>query len=380
MRGVSMRARATMLILSAAAVSALTVAGFAAAGTVAEPSPAALRAANAAVDAATRRAAAIDQRADAAADPLARARLLQSAVAARVDAAEAELRASGLRAALIDRLLATQRQKLATEQGPLSRLVGALVGFARRPALLALAQPARLDDLVHAQAVLDSALPAIRERTAALGTEVARTRALRVSAATAASALIGGRSRLIRARAELAVLGDGDQESERAIAIGEQAREIVDQLAAIGGGQAVTGDLMRLAGPPAAMVESGRAGDATMVYRRPVAGQVSTGFGEVSPNGVRARGVTIAAHAGAPVVAPAAGTIRYARLFRSFGRIVIIDHGDGWTTLIAGLDRLDVVEPLHIAAGAPLGVAGAGGITVELRRHGRPVDVAALTG
>ena len=113
----------------------------------------------------------------------------------------------------------------------------------------------------------------------------------------------------------------------------------------------------------------------------PVAGRLVIGFGELSDNGVRARGLTFAVAPAARVVAPAAGRIVFARPFRGFGTVVIIDHGQGWVTLLAGLGRLSVTREQPVAAGALIGTAGAGDppqVTVELRRRGRPVDLTML--
>src|SRR3546814_16004786 len=75
---------------------------------------------------------------------------------------------------------------------------------------------------------------------------------------------------------------------------------------------------------------------------RSVVGKVVTGLGELSESGVRARGLTILAQPLAQVVAPTRGRVAFAGEYRGYGRIVIIDHGNGWTTLLAHLDRLSV--------------------------------------
>ena len=115
-------------------------------------------------------------------------------------------------------------------------------------------------------------------------------------------------------------------------------------------------------------------------YRLPVVGRVLTGLGEVSDAGIRARGVTLSPAAGAQVVSPGAGRIAYAGGFRGYGRIVIVDHGGGWTTLLTGLGRTAVTAGQTVDAGSPLGTAGATrpSITVELRHDGSPVDIAPL--
>ena len=109
---------------------------------------------------------------------------------------------------------------------------------------------------------------------------------------------------------------------------------------------------------------------------------------QMSDSGVRARGLTFAVAPGAEVRAPAGGTVRYARAFRDYGRILILDHGDGWTSLLTGMAALRVEPGATVTAGQPVGRAARTGspagdparVTVELRRRGRPVDMTALTG
>jgi septal ring factor EnvC (AmiA/AmiB activator) len=59
--------------------------------------------------------------------------------------------------------------------------------------------------------------------------------------------------------------------------------------------------------------------------------------------------------------------------------VVIIDHGAGWATTVTGLGAARARAGATVAAGAPIGTAADGNeIGVELRRRGRPVDIAAL--
>jgi septal ring factor EnvC (AmiA/AmiB activator) len=334
--------------------------------------------------AAARLAARYDAQADAATDAAARARWQRLAVAARVDGATAETAAADRRRATIARALAMQNARLAADEAPVARLLAALGMLARQPALAMLARPGSIDDLVHVQAVLDAAVPALRHRTAALREELGRTRALQDSAAAAARRLADGRGRLIEARAQLAALDDGSGDAggedggaiERALALGEEARETSAQLRSIGGQQGVLQDVIALPGPPVGGVARG--GTVPGVYRLPVAGRLLTGLGELSDNGVRARGLSFAVAEGAAVTAPAAGRVVFARAFRRYGMIVILDHGAGWTTLLTGMARLSVTAGRTVAAGARLGRAGAAPVTVELRRRGQPMDVAQL--
>ncbi len=325
-----------------------------------------------------------------------KARREEQALAARVTAAEANLATASARVTLVERLLTDQRAKLGRAQAPVARLLAALESLARRPTIVAVAQPGSVDDLVHVRAVLGSALPVVRQRTEAVRNELAETRRLQASATLAAKALADGRARLENDRQALAnlearhrqrsqTLGRGAlSESDRALALGERARDLVDGMEATTNAKATAASLIALAGPIPRPIAPGTTPPLppSGVYRTPVAGKLVTGFDEISDSGVRSRGLTFATAPRARVVAPAAGTIRYARRFRDYGVIVIIDHADGWTSLVTRLAATSAKPGERVAMGAPLGTAPREDprITVELRRRGRPVDVAALIG
>lgn len=335
-------------------------------------------------------------------DEARRAKAREAAIAASIQAAEAEIVAARARIAIVDRMLATQRTRLAERQGPIARLMAALQSLARRPAVLGLVQPGSTADIVHVRAVLGAVTPAMRARTADIRAEIARTRQLRDGAQLAAKSLADGRERLQRDR--LALVGAEAEhrlksvgyrreamfESDRALALGEQARDLVDLMDTMGEAAETRAALEALPGPLPRPTE----GDATTPdtipspkrsgpppYRLPVSGTVVTGLGELSDTGVRARGLTLATWPGAQVVAPTGGRVIYAGRFRRYGNIVILDHGGGWTSLVAGLDAVMVRVGETLIQGAPLGRAPqreAPRITIELRRQGRPVDLAQL--
>ena len=346
---------------------------------------------------AARRAARLAAAAAEERDAADRARLEEQALAARVTAAKANLATAGARVALVERLLSDQRARLGRAQAPVARLLAALESLARRPTIVAVAQPGSVDDLVHVRAVLGSALPVVRQRTQGVRAELAETRRLQASAVLAAKALSEGRARLEHDRLALAnleashrrrsqSLGRGAlSESDRAIALGERARDLVDGMAETTNDKATAASLLALAGPLPRPIAPGTAPPPAPsgVYRTPVAGKLVTGFDELSDSGVRSRGLTFVTAPRARVVAPAGGTVRYARRFRGYGVIVIVDHADGWTSLVTGLAATFVKPGDRITMGAPIGLAPraeAPRITVELRRQGRPVDAASLIG
>lgn len=357
-----------------------------------------LRAARAAAAAAGARAERLATEAEQAGSEQRRAAAEAAAVAARVEAAEADIAAARARIALIERQLAGQEARLAVREAPVVRLVAALASLARAPAAAAVAQPGSVRDLVHVRAVLATAVPRVAAETAALRGELARARSLREQSALAEGALRKGRATLTAERLRLARLeataGERARslrrgaltESDRAIAMGEQARDLVDRMGSEGARAATLSALAALPGPRLRPPRPGEAPAALppgeAAYRLPVAGRIVGGLGELSDAGVRGRGLAVAAASGAAVVAPAPGRIAFAGRFRDYGEIVIIDHGDGWTTLLTGLGDLAVRRDARVAAGDPVGRAAGTErpVGVELRRRGRPVDLTRLAG
>lgn len=341
------------------------------------------------------RSRALERQADAARNQAARAHALMAAATARIEAAQARMAEARQRIALIDRQLGEQRVRLAGRQDSVARLIAALQSLARRPAVLGVAQPGSTADLVHVRAVLGTVVPVVEQRTADVRAEIERIKALRAQADAAVEELRQGRVRLeseriglVRLEAEQSLrsraLDRGAMvESDRALALGEHARDLVDDMRVTRDAAETRRALQALPGPlprPGSSVQD----DARAVrapYRLPVAGRVVTGTGELSETGVRARGLTLVTAPGAAVLAPAAGRIVYAERFRGYGDIVILDHGGGWTSLLTGLGAITVRQGAHVTAGQAIGRTRTGEeprITVELRRRGRPMDVTAF--
>jgi septal ring factor EnvC (AmiA/AmiB activator) len=349
------------------------------------------------------RAARLEREAARASDAAAEAQAKEAAVAARIQGFEAEIGAAEARVSILSTLQRRQARRLAEQQGPIVRLMAALQSLARRPAATALVQPGSISDLVHVRATLATVLPVVKTRTEAVRDDLERARRLRESADLAARALGQSRAKLAAERTALAGLEAQHRlrardlnrgamfEQDRAIALGEDARDIVDLMGTLDAQAdirarlaALPGPVMRPANPETAEVAAAesRAPDATPAYRLPLAGAVATGLGEVAATGVRSRGLTLAPRPQTLAVAPAGGKVAFAGPFRRYGSIVVIDHGDGWTSLITGLGPLSVRVGEQIVQGAPLGRAAGERprVTVELRRRGRPVDITPLIG
>ena len=122
--------------------------------------------------------------------------------------------------------------------------------------------------------------------------------------------------------------------------------------------------------------------DSRESLRMPVSGDVVTRYGEKierASGTTPAKGIVIKTRHGARVVAPYDGKVAYAGPFKSYGRILIIEHGDRYHSLLAGLDRIDAIVGQWVLAGEPVGVMSAAPARIpelymELRRTGRPIN------
>jgi len=356
--------------------------------------------------AAMARSALLEKQAVAASSEADRLKKRSAALAARIQSAEADIGAGEARVALVSRRLAGQRARLAQQQQPLLELAASLQQLSRQPPVSVLAQPGSLTDMVHARAVIDAAMPVIERRTAGARRELGALQTVRQQQAIALKALSASKTQLAQRRDALTrlenegrlrsreLMSSAQLEADRALGLGEKARDIVDLMDSLEADSAVRAELAQLAGPlprprnpegstAAAVPPAAAESELTQgAYRLPVVGRIVAGLGEVNESGVRSRGVTIAARPGGQVVAPAPGRVGFAGDYRGYGKIVIIDHGGGWVSLLTGMIALSVGVGDTLDSGAPIGRAGSDDsrITVELRRAGRPVDIVAMIG
>jgi len=315
----------------------------------------------------------------------------QAAAAQAIDAAEARIGAADARLRLTSAYVAAFRQRLAVEQQPVSALLAGLATMAQRPPLLALADRGGTDELVEVRLLLDSTMPVIRSRTARLSAQLAHGQRLQQAAVAARSELTHSRDVLFQRRQRFAAL---EQKAvQRSLTSGGQALAASDTSMAVGedveklrgeesGSQSIRAVASQFAAqdpaPPSPFPSDARAPNPPFAYQLPAAAPVTEGVDAVSDSGVQSRGIGLATYRGAPVTAPADGTVKYSGPFRGYDGVLIIDHGGGWLTLI-----VNVASSLHpgdkVQLGAPVGRA-LGPLEVELSQNGRRISPALIAG
>ncbi|AEH85729.1 MULTISPECIES: murein hydrolase activator EnvC family protein [Mesorhizobium] len=123
----------------------------------------------------------------------------------------------------------------------------------------------------------------------------------------------------------------------------------------------------------------------------PVTGRIKRRFGADDGSGALMLGDMLATQSGAIVTAPADGNVLYAGPFRSYGQLLILNAGDGYHVVLAGMSRISVVTGQSVLAGEPVGAMGEARVAstsvskngnatpelyVEFRKDGKPVDPA----
>ncbi len=109
----------------------------------------------------------------------------------------------------------------------------------------------------------------------------------------------------------------------------------------------------------------------------PVRGQIIQTYGEKLDSGLTAKGITLQTRAGAQVVAPFDGTVLFAGPFKSYGNLIIVEHGEGYHSLMAGLGDIQANVEQDILTGEPVGNMSTSGpqkLYIEFRKDGQPIN------
>ena len=309
-----------------------------------------------------------------------RAELVSAAGAAqaheeRLDTIEGRLadltRAEAEKAAALERQWAT-----------LTTTLGALERLGRLPPGALIAAPATLTDTIRTNLLLGAAVAALdgkarglREQLDSLA-DLRRTIASeRTEMAAASTDLAAERRRLDRLlerksalqRTTLKQRREAEQRVARLAAEAGNLRELMEKLA--------TSAAAALAAPAPARSFAATRGTLGL----PVRGRLVGLFGQTNESGGRRNGIAIETRAGAWVVTPFDGRVVFAGPFRGYGQLLIIEHGEGYHTILAGVARIDSVLGQWLLAGEPVGVMGPGSngiptLYIELRRNGAAIN------
>lgn len=110
---------------------------------------------------------------------------------------------------------------------------------------------------------------------------------------------------------------------------------------------------------------------------RPVSGAKITDYGQVISKGVTSKGIVYKTRSEAQVTALFDGTVIFSGPFKGYGNIIIVEHGDGYLSLLAGLGQIDCDVGQMILAGEPVGTMPKDNnakLYVEIRKNRHPIN------
>ena len=112
--------------------------------------------------------------------------------------------------------------------------------------------------------------------------------------------------------------------------------------------------------------------------KKPVSGTLAGLFGQDRGDGEVWKGVFYQTTP-AIVSSIAGGTVTYADELEGFGKVIVIDHGDGYISIYSGLSEIEVAKGYAVAAGNRLGISGTlpsgmEGLYLEVRYNGQAMN------
>lgn len=313
------------------------------------------------------------------------------------------------------------RQSLNARRGVLAEVLAGLQKLGRRPPPALAVRPDDALSAVRTAILLNAVMPELKLETEALAADLAELSRLRTSIAAEKDRLRGDALRLVEEQSRLELLLSAKRKEREATAQNlaaekQKAQELAEKAASL---KELIADIekeivsaqkaaeearlaaLNKANTPADKAnpfsDAGRLAPAVAFVDVqgklpfPVSGALLRDYGEEDEFGNLTEGQSISSRVGSTVTSPADGWVVYAGPFRSFGQLLILNMGDGYHVLLAGMDRIDAELGQFVLAGEPVGVMGTTkwasastiglGSTqpvlyVEFRKDGRAIDPA----
>ncbi|MEJ8569891.1 murein hydrolase activator EnvC family protein [Microbaculum marinum] len=339
------------------------------------------------------------------------------ATAGRIQDIEGNIEAVEDRLAMLEEREDQLRQSFRGRSALLAELLGALQRMGRRPPPAVLVNPDDALKTVRTAILLGAVLPGLRIETEALASDLQEMARLKRQIETEKARFIAQNRDLDGERKRVAALIEAKQQSaqqseselgeirEKARKLAEEAQNLEELIASIDreielarSQAALTSrapltprDALGALRNPSRLEPAIAFSDAKGLLPMPVNGAVVHGFGSPDDFGSAARGISVATRAQAQIIAPSDGWVVYAGPFRSYGQLLILNAGDGYHVLLAGMDKIAVSLGQFVLAGEPVGqmgglvLASATNVTVgrsqpvlyiEFRKDGRSIDPA----
>ncbi len=284
----------------------------------------------------------------------------------------------------------TLQQKLKNDRQSISRLILALERIRRVPPEALIAKPDAPLKTAQSAMLMRNIIPAINQQAEALRTnledlenittELQEKRSNALKTASTLKTEYSKMSSLVERREKLyaSTHRDLEKEQQRAKQISRQAQNIKDLVKRLDTEKQRTASLGR-AKKKKALPPVGNS-------RLPISGIIRIGYNDSDAFGAPSKGLSIEGLGGSLIVAPMGGTVRFAGQFKNYGNMMIVEHKNGYHSLIAGFEKIDTVVGQRVSAGEPLGYLHYAennikpALYYELRHNGKPINPAQKLG
>ncbi len=306
--------------------------------------------------------------------------------------------------ARLDTLTGTEdaiKHSLVSRRAVIAEILASLQRMGRKPPPALLVAPEDMLAAIRTSMLLGSVLPQMRGETEALASDLSDLVQLRESIAAGRETLAKGVAAFRAERQRLAALVEARQsalsaaeqalgaERERALDLAKQAASLKDLIArmetevaaAARGAEAARkadesrGRAGQAAGPgtgmktalapfkdPARLAPASAFSETKGLLPFPVNGTLQRGFGSPDGFGGTGKGILIATRVEAIVASPCDGWVSFAGPYRSYGQLLIVNAGQGYHIILAGMDKINVNIGQFILSGEPVAVMGDGSV------------------
>lgn len=306
---------------------------------------------------------------------------------------EKSLQNLDLKIADLEKEQAALSSRLQSDRGAISRLILALERIRRQPPEALIIRPEAPLKTAQSAMLLEEILPALHQQAEDLKITLEKLQSVSEDLQNKRAEMVGTSKKLqaqqrelngmVKKRSQLYASTQKDlaAQQRRVQKISAQAKNLADLVSKLDE-ERTRNQRSAAAASPASSRVVGQAPPKPGAPRLPLPGIIRTGYHELDNFGAPSQGLDIEGREGALVVAPMGGIIRFAGYFKNYGNMVILEHQDGWHSLIAGLENIDTVVGQSLNVGEPLGVlhkSSSGQKPVlyyELRHKGKAVNPA----
>ena len=282
------------------------------------------------------------------------------------------------------------RRSLESRRNVIAEILAGLQRMGRRPPPALLISPDDILRAIRTAIMLGSVVPELRSETEILAADLAELMALRKSVAAErdrlrveVSQLAEERGRLVAlVEARRSAIGEAEKalvsERARTAALGKQALDLKDLIArmenevasarrAADAARKADEERRQNAGKPGSATPFANAArlapaiafaSARGLLPLPVAGEIRKAFGAPDGFGGAERGISVATRANAVVASPTDGWVAFSGPYRTYGQLLILNAGEGYYIVMAGMARVGIEVGQFVLAGEPVGSMG----------------------